>query len=344
MLSRLIDALHLRLFTMTLAAGLALALAATAAAEGKKAGIRIAVISDMNSSYGTVGHHEDVERAVGRIVELRPDAVISTGDMIAGQLRDTSKRSRLGPMWQAFHRVVSNPLAEAGIPLAVTPGNHDASAYPAFRDERRRYTDEWLQRESALDFVDESGYPFRYAFSIGDVLFISLDVTVTGAMPAADIGWLEDLLEEHRDGYSHAVVFSHVPVWPVAEEREREATRDGNLHELLSTADIDLYLSGHHHAFYPGVLDGVTYLSQACLGAGPRRLTGSASGRSPRAFTLIDITGDGIRVASLTSTDFRTPEDWDALPRQIATDAGALVRADLADVAVAPMSAATVAE
>ncbi len=339
---RLTDPAPLPRFVATLAAWLCLAV--SAAATAADSGLRIAVVSDLNGSYGTVGHGDDVANAVERIIELNPDLVISTGDMIAGQLRDVSQRRHLQPMWQAFHRAVTEPLATAGIPFAVTPGNHDASAYPAFGDERRRYAEEWRERGRLLDFVDESGYPFHYAFAIQDLLFISLDVTVTGKMPSADLDWLAELLENHRRDYRHAVVFSHVPVWPVAEGRQREASRDAALHQLLAAADIDLYLSGHHHAFYPGVLDGVTYVSQACLGSGPRRLAGSADGRSPRAFTLIDISSDGIRVASLTAPDFREPENWDALPPQIATDAGALVRADLADVAVAPMRPLMTAE
>ncbi len=316
---------------------LALLVCAAASAEPAKAGLRIAVISDLNGSYGSVGHNQSVSTAIDRIIELRPDLVISTGDMIAGQLRNPEQRAGLDAMWTAFHHTVTEPLEAAGIPFAVTPGNHDGSAYPDFRDERVRYARAWQGRMPKLNVVDGSGYPFSYAFSVQDVLFISLDVTMTDALPEPEFEWLENLLQQHRDEYRQVIVFSHIPVWPVADGRDDEATKDIRLHELLTSARVDLYLSGHHHAFYPGAMDGVGYISQACLGAGARRLTGSQSGRAPRAFTWLDIEGGQIGVDARIAPDFRSSLDWQTLPSEIRIGNAALQRADLVDVAIAPL-------
>lgn len=308
----------------------------TGAADSAAESLRLVVISDLNGSYGTIGYDSAVHGAVARIVELQPDIVISTGDMVAGQLQDASQRRNLPLLWQAFHRAVTEPLAEAGIPLAVTPGNHDASAYAGFEEERAKYEREWRGRDAGLDFVDAEGYPFSYAFAVKGVLVISLDVTTTGKLHADTLDWLEALLADRRDAYSDVIVFSHVPLWPFSEGRERETTRDERLHALLASSGVRLYLSGHHHAFYPGVLDGVTYVSQACLGSGSRALIGSEAGRAPKGFTLIRFDGDRILVGAVSSPSFSHTLDWAMLPPRIESDGIRLRRADLADVSVFP--------
>ena len=90
--------------------------------------LRVVVISDLNGSYGSTTYAARVADAVEVIVEMRPDLVISTGDMVAGQRQPHLTEAEVRAMWAAFHRTVTAPLEAAGIPLAVTPGNHDASA------------------------------------------------------------------------------------------------------------------------------------------------------------------------------------------------------------------------
>ncbi len=293
--------------------------------------VRVAVISDLNGDYGTTEYADTVDDAIARIVELRPDLVISTGDMVAGQRRPHLSHAELEAMWAAFHARVGAPLAAAGIPLAVTPGNHDASAYAGFAGERAVYEAHWAQRRPALRFVDATNYPFHYAFSLGEVLFIGLDATTVGALPDAQMRWLAVLLAEHGARYARRVVFSHLPLWPVAAGRETETIGDPALQALLSDAAVDLYLSGHHHAFYPGHKDGTLFVSQACLGAGPRRLLGGAE-RTSRSFTLLGLAPEQLEVAAYLAPGFVTPLDWHDLPREVRSPAATLRRADLADL------------
>jgi 3',5'-cyclic AMP phosphodiesterase CpdA len=290
----------------------------------------VAVVSDLNGSYGSVRYESNVDRAVERILALRPDLVISTGDMVAGQRRPHLSRGEVEAMWRSFHAHVSDPLRAAGIPLAVTPGNHDASAYGGFESERRIYGEQWGARKPRLRFLDDAHYPFYYAFAAGDALFISLDATRVGHLPPEQLGWLRDLLARRGGDYAQRVVFSHVPLWPFAEGRERDFIGDPALERVLRQGGVDLYLSGHHHAFYPGHREGVHYVSQSCLGAGPRRLIG-AGDRSPQGFTLLQLDGQGLRIAALQSPDFRRPIDWDGLPERIGAGPAELIRADLVD-------------
>lgn len=296
------------------------------------AALRVAVISDLNGSYGSTRYEPTVPLAVRRLVELKPDLVISTGDMIAGQrLHPPLTAPAIEAMWTSFHATVTEPIAAARIPFAVTPGNHDASAYETFALERQTYRDQWLERRPDVRFVDERDYPFRYAFALGGTLFISLDVTRVGVLDAEQKRWLDTLLRREAGQFRHRIVFSHLPVYPFTRGRETEVTADHGLEGILREHDVELYLSGHHHAFYPGYRAGIRFVSQACLGAGPRALIGG-SARSERAITIIDIADTGrISVEALAAPDFTREIERTTLPPQIATRYGTLVRDDLSD-------------
>ena len=300
--------------------------------------LRVVIISDMNGSYGSTRYETSVDGAIARILDLKPALVISTGDMVAGQRRPHLSRKEVEPMWLAFHEHVSDPLASAGIPFAVTPGNHDGSAYAGFGLERTIYSEQWTPRKPGVRFLDDAGYPFHYAFAFGDVLFVSLDATVVGHLPPQQMDWLRHVLKQHGPDYQRRVVFSHVPMWPFAQQRERDYIGDPELQTLLETAAVDLFLSGHHHAFYPGAMAGVAFVSQSCLGAGPRRLLG-AKDTSPRSFTLIEFSDDALSIAAFVAPHFEVAVDWNTLPTHIRSSAAELQRADLSDLGIKRLEA-----
>jgi hypothetical protein len=293
--------------------------------------VRVIVLSDFNESYGSVRYSAHVDAAVARTLELKPDLVISTGDMIAGQrLAPLLSRGEIEAMWSAFHQRVSDPLAQAGLPFAVTPGNHDASSGHRFELEREIYREQWRPRKPAVDFVDAGAYPFRYAFRLGDVLFISLDATRVGHLSGAEKDWLRGLLSREGRRARHRVVFSHLPLWPFSVGRENEILGDAELESILQEGGVELHLSGHHHAFYPGFKDGIRYVSQACLGAGPRPLLGT-TGHSERSITVIEFDEAGaIRVEALGGATYRQAIERGALPPRIESRWATLVRDDLA--------------
>lgn len=295
------------------------------------AALRVAVISDLNGSYSSTHYEPAVSAAVRRIIELEPDLAISTGDMVAGQrLHPPLAAPAVAAMWTAFNAAVTEPLVAARIPLAITPGNHDASAYENFVLERDAYRRQWLDRKPSVKFVDEVRYPFNYAFSVGDVLFISLDVTRVGAIDDGQRRWLDQLLARETGRFRRRIVFSHLPIYPFTQGRETEVSADHELERVLRSHGVELYLSGHHHAFYPGYRDGVRFVSQACLGAGPRALIGTTA-RSTRALTLIEIPDEGpIIVRALAAPGFVHEIDRATLPRSITSRFGTLVRDDLA--------------
>jgi Icc-related predicted phosphoesterase len=292
--------------------------------------LKIVVISDLNGSYGSAKYNKSIPEAISRIAEINPDLVISTGDMVAGQrIKPLLKRKQLESMWTAFHQNVSDPLADAQLPLAVTAGNHDGSAGKKFSLERLIYQQQWSKRQPNVQFVDNTYYPFYYAFSLKNVLFISLDATLVGHLPAVQKDWLVKLLTIGDAQYRHKVIYSHLPLWPFAQNRETEILGDHELEEILKEHDVKLYLSGHHHAFYPGYKEGIRYVSQACMGDGLYKYIGTDQ-RSKRAFTLIEIDrNDKITINAYEAPDFSQPVDFKTLPDKINSRYATLIREDL---------------
>jgi 3',5'-cyclic AMP phosphodiesterase CpdA len=304
---------------------------------------RAVVVSDLNESYGSTRYSAAVDAAVRATLALAPDLVISTGDMVAGQrLSPPLGAEEVLAMWQAFDQHVTIPLAKAGLPFAVTPGNHDAANGPRFAIEREHYRAQWLPRKPALDFVDAADYPFNYAFRVHQTLFVSLDATQVGHLSASRKSWLSQLLTQHGPKHRHRVVFSHVPLWPFAVGRERDYLGDHELEAILQRGRVDVVLSGHHHAYYPGYKDGVRYVSQGCLGAAPRPLLGrrEASGRT---ITVIELASDGrVRVEAYGGAAFDRPVQRATLPPKLTAHGATLVRDDLA-LPLRPNGASTVA-
>ncbi len=262
-------------------------------------GLRIAVISDLNGGYGSTDYRADVDRAIARILDLAPDLVICTGDMVAGQrTRPHLAEPEVAAMWAAFHTRVTDPIAAAGIPMLVTPGNHDASAYPGFELERRLFDQTWTRRAPGVVLLDGERYPFRYAASVGEVLFLGLDVTVPGPLDPEEMNWIAQILREERARHRAAIAFGHIPVWPVSAGREREVIGDAAFRDLLAGNGVAAYLCGHHHAFLDSTKGGLRQIAQSCLGGGPRRPIGAAA-RSPRGFTELVVENDGRIAAGL---------------------------------------------
>jgi 3',5'-cyclic AMP phosphodiesterase CpdA len=144
----------------------------------------MAVISDMNGAYGSTLYRPEVSAAVEKVIALKPDLVLSTGDMVAGQRAGLDYAA----MWSSFHRIVSDPIAQAQLSFAVTPGNHDASAFSEFVGERAMFQKSWrgrqeksLEANSKSRCLDCSKFPFRYSLTVGDVLVLALDATRPGA-------------------------------------------------------------------------------------------------------------------------------------------------------------------
>ena len=233
-----------------------------------ESGFRIAVISDGNGPYGAIQQAEGVEAAVRALVErIRPDLVVHNGDLVAGQKRGIG-RDRLRAMWEEYLRVVARPLRAAGIPLVPVPGNHDASPSGRLPD-REVFREIWTRPENRppVDFVDDAGYPLRYAFRAGGALFAVLDAP-TGRTGADDPAWLARVLGGGGDPPEKTrLVFAHVPPWQPTAKAYGTLSRWPALAAVLRERAVDLLLTGHYELFFPTRLDGVEVVLDGTLAA-----------------------------------------------------------------------------
>ncbi len=285
---------------------------------------RFVILSDMNASYGSTTYSKDVVTAVKKTIELKPDVVLSTGDMVAGQKTDLTNHAA---MWSSFHAVVTAPLIKAGLSFAVTPGNHDGSAYPNFKKERELFKSEWKKFKPKLNFLDDQFYPEYYSFIVKGALFISLDTTIIGNIPEKQMNWLKSELAKRTD-YKVKILFAHVPLFPFAMTKGQEHFNDKRLEMLMQEHKVSFFLSGHNHAYYPGFKEGVFYVGQGCLGSGPRTLIGDTS-TSPKSMTVIDYDGKNFKIQALTAPTFNKVLDHETLPKEIPHDEGSFIREDL---------------
>lgn len=280
---------------------LALSLATAAVAQQPldppRGDFRFVVFGDFNGSYGAVEYPPAVARAVDAITgRWHPDLLLSPGDVVAGQNRSLPAE-RFQAMWEAFDREVAAPLRSAGVPYAVAVGNHDGSSLLdrngefLFAREREAASRYWSHPmyDDNLVYVDRSRFPFDYAFRSADAFIVILDAS-SASITQRQQGWLERILALPAARIARLrVVVGHLPLSPVGRGRDSagEVIADpATLGRILQAGKVDLYVSGHHAAYYPGLWGGLELLFAGGVGARPL-LAGDQPARS--TVTLVDV-------------------------------------------------------
>ncbi|MBJ7899664.1 MAG: metallophosphoesterase [Cyanobacteria bacterium RI_101] len=299
---------------------------------------RIIVISDLNSQYGATTYEPEVERAIKLIPQWKPDLVLCGGDMIAGQKRSLTV-AQIQAMWAAFDHHIGAPLRAAQIPLGFTIGNHDGSGAVfqgdlTFAQERRLAQAHWQNPRHApgLDFLDQAHFPFYYSFTLKDIFFLVWDASAA-QIPPEVLRWTETSLQSAAAQQAKLkIAIGHLPLYAVAKGRDSAGNYLNNadaLRRLLETYQVHTYVSGHHHAYYPGAKGKLELLHAGALGGGPRQLLQSAL--PPRkTLTLLDVDFNPLEIRD-TTYDLKTlkPVDLTALPPQITAPNGTVTRRDL---------------
>jgi hypothetical protein len=301
--------------------------------------LRVVVISDLNSAYGSTRYRPEVGAAIGLIRDhWRPDLVLAAGDLIAGQ-RPSLEDDQVRAMWAAFDEVVAAPLRAARIPFGFALGNHDASAYPAHARDRQLALAHWraAERETGLAFVDRAHFPLYYTFRQGP-LFVLVWDAASATLPGdtALLRWLDaQLSSEPARTAAFRIVLGHLPLYAVAEGRDRPG-------EVLDEADalrtrleghgVHTYIGGHHHAYFAGRRGTLELLHTGALGEGPRPLLGTGL-PSPRTATILDLDAASGEVRYTTVIiDDGAPADTvplHSLPRRIDGHNGYVLRRDV---------------
>ncbi|MGG6292778.1 metallophosphoesterase family protein [Leptolyngbya sp. AN02str] len=313
--------------------------------------VRIAIISDLNEAYGSTTYSTEVTRAIALLPGWQPDLVLCGGDMVAGQKRDLTQAQILA-MWDGFDRAIAQPLRAANLPFGFTIGNHDASRAMAngrysFQQERDLAAAYWNdpQHNPGLNFIDRYRFPFYYSFQQGDGFFLVWDASNGAAMAADDRAWVERSLgSPQAQQAAFRIVIGHLPLYAVAQNRDRPGEVMNNATELqllLERYRVHTYMSGHHHAYYPGHIGQLNLLHTGALGGGPRQLlVGDRPAR--KTLTLVDM---ALTSASTTYTTFEIPTlrvvAMQDLPRIIPSHNGAVIRQDLPWAALSPQEKST---
>ncbi len=313
---------------------------------GDRETLRLVVISDFNSSYGSTHYDPEVDQAIALIPRLQPDLVLAGGDMVAGQKLSLTTEN-IQAMWASFDRHVGGPLRNAGIPFGFTIGNHDGSGavsqgQMSYQRERDLAAAHWNHpgHNPGLAFVDRANYPFYYTFQQNGVFYLVWDAS-TATIPAQQLNWVErSLASPAAQSARMRIVIGHLPLYAVTVGRDRPGEFLNNaepLRSLLERYNVHTYISGHHHAYYPGRRGNLELLHAGAIGGGPRQLLNSNS--PPRkTLTVVDV---DLRTETTVYTTYdmqtQTLIDLQHLPRLIAGPTGTAVhRRDLTCADLAP--------
>ena len=300
--------------------------------------IRLAVISDLNSQYGSTTYEPEVGRGISLIPEWQPDLVLCGGDMVAGQKRSLTEAQIKG-MWAAFDRHIASPLRKANLPFGFTIGNHDGSGAIAkgrlaFARERELAAAYWNHpnHDPGLKFIDRAKFPFYYSFTQKGVFYLVWDASTHQISPE-QLNWLKNSLGSPAARQARMrIAIGHLPLYAVAVGRNQGGNYLSNadqLRSLLEKYGVHTYISGHHHAYYPGKRGQLELLHAGALGSGPRKLLNS--NLPPRkTLTIVDIQLNSPSTV-YTTYDMKTLAviDMKTLPPKIVAPNGTIWRRDL---------------
>ncbi|WP_276362607.1 metallophosphoesterase family protein [Daejeonella sp. H1SJ63] len=258
--------------------------------EKKHKTLRICVISDLNSSYGSTTYSNDVKALIKDLSSIKPDIIVCGGDMVAGQ-KATLTEENINAMWAAFKSTVLDPIQNLKIPFGFTVGNHDAS--PSYIKDRKLSRKFWIDNaeSTGLSFVDSTHYPFYYSYIKDKVFFMSWDAA--GAQISPEVfDWMKMQLNAKTARKAKLrILTGHLPLYAITESKNKAGEVNSDPEAALKffkANGLDLYISGHQHAYYPAEKEGIRFLNAGAIGDGPRKLIGNDT--PPRkSYTLIDV-------------------------------------------------------
>jgi hypothetical protein len=309
--------------------------------------VRLVVVSDLNTVYGATDYPPSVDKGIGLIPYWQPDLVLCGGDMVAGQKSDLTP-SQIQAMWDAFDDHVARPLREQNLPFGFTIGNHDGSSARdrngnfRFQQERELASQYWNDptHDPGLDFIDRTDFPFYYTFQHNDVFFLTWDGS-SSSIPPEKLAWVEKALASPEAQQAKMrILLGHLPLYGVAQGRNRPGEVMQNAEDLramLEKYDVHTYISGHHHAYYPGHRGNLQLLHTGIIGAGPRQLIDSDLS-AQKTITVVDIDFESPEKTTYATYKLETLDliAYEQLPRFLAGRNGMVMRRDIEWEALTP--------
>ena len=153
-------------------------------------------------------------------------------------------------------------------------------------------------------------------------------------IPKDKLAWVEQTLaSEVAQSARMRILLGHLPLYSVAVGRNEPGEVMENadqLRAMLEKYNVHTYISGHHHAYYPGHRGDLQLLHMGILGSGPRPLIDSDL--PPwKAITVVDIDFATPELTRYTTYDIQTLEriEYEQLPRFLVGHNGIVVRRDI---------------
>lgn len=212
--------------------------------------------------------------AVDKLNLLKPELVVSVGDLIEGYTED---RSQLKREWDHFDAMVQRLEA----PFFYVAGNHDMT-----NDVMR---DVWRERYG----------PNHYYFIYKNVLFVCLN-SMDGELhkvSKAQVDWLRGVLASHED-VSWTLLFLHTPLWDdsLGYPGNSVGYRWDDIEQALGERRYTAF-AGHHHRYVKQQRNSHKLFTLATTG-GVSRLRGPAYGEFDHVM-WVTMTEDGPQIANL---------------------------------------------
>ncbi|AFZ46240.1 metallophosphoesterase [Cyanobacterium stanieri PCC 7202] len=303
--------------------------------------VRLLVISDLNSAYGSTEYEEEVHQAIKLIPHWNPDVILCGGDMIAGQ-KTSLTDAQVRAMWSAFDRHIAQPIRNLNIPFGFTIGNHDGSGSFSTRENRffhqrdRNLAREYWQNPQhnpQVNFVDRTHFPFYYTFMEKDIFFLVWDASFRN-ISSQQLAWAGQALQSPAAKEAKMrIAIGHLPLYGVAIGRDRDGEvldEPEFLQNFLELNHVHTYISGHHHAYYPAHKNNLQMLHAGVLGAGARRLI-AGDDQPMKNLTVVDINFDQPNLTTYTTYDMKTLQviNEQQLPRLLMAHNGMILRKDI---------------
>ncbi|MBZ9611591.1 metallophosphoesterase family protein [Rheinheimera maricola] len=288
--------------------------------------LRIAIVGDINGNYGSDEYPPLSLALRDKVLALKPNLVLSTGDVVAGQKRGLSQQN-LQNMWHSFDRQFYQPASDAGIIWLPVIGNHDGSkAFSLvgsylFATDRQQAATYWRSKQvshAELRWLDKQHYPFYYSLLFADTALLVIDASGS-ELTSTELQWLEQQLRSPAfTQAANRIVAGHLPMFAIAKGREAPAERlaqSQTLLKLFNQYRVSWYISGHQHAYYVSKIQQLSLLMAGGIPARP--LLGTDKRQS--VFSVLSL----LPSASIQSWDLHTntevtleqlPESLPALP------------------------------
>lgn len=193
-------------------------------------------------------NHEMHQQIVNEILELEPQMVFHTGDLVEDGNSSTQ--------WEIFNEITFELMENTEFYPAL--GNHERNSDLYYDNFELPNNEQWYS-------VDYYG-----------IHFVVLDSNVDTSTTSEQYGWLQSDLEAVENQKDFIVLIFHHPPFTVGKHSEAEELRT-TIVPLFEEYNVDLAFSGHDHNYQRNLYNGIYYI---VTGGGGAPLYGQATTKS----------------------------------------------------------------